>query len=93
MVMTFPRTLNGIAYLSVVSFASIIAAVFITMIGVGIIGHQAPVAVTSNLTFAKGFLAVTDIVSGSYQSYSHFVSLGVLDLRLRWACRLLYLHL
>ncbi|KAI0345125.1 hypothetical protein BDW22DRAFT_1426816 [Trametopsis cervina] len=62
LVMTIPRTLNGIAYLSVLSFTSILAAVFITMIGVGIIGRQGPLAVTSHLTFAKGFLAVTDII-------------------------------
>lgn len=62
-VMTLPRTLNGIAYLSVASFISILGAIMITMIGVGIIGHQGTVSVTSNLPFAKGFLAVTDIVS------------------------------
>jgi len=62
MVFTIPRTLNGISHMSVVSFISILSAIFITMIGVGIIGPQGPVAVTSHLSFAKGFLAVTDIV-------------------------------
>ncbi|EKM55232.1 uncharacterized protein PHACADRAFT_255698 [Phanerochaete carnosa HHB-10118-sp] len=62
LVLTIPRTLNGISYLSVASFISIMAAILITMIGVGIIGHQAPVKVTSNLNFAQGFLAVTDII-------------------------------
>ncbi|KAI0810950.1 transmembrane amino acid transporter protein-domain-containing protein [Irpex lacteus] len=62
-VMTLPRTLNGIANFSVASFISILGAIMITMIGVGIIGHQGTVSVTSNLTFAKGFLAVTDIVT------------------------------
>ena len=38
----------------------------ITMIGVGIMGRQGPISATSNLTFAKGFLAVTDIVSFPY---------------------------
>ncbi|EPS94778.1 hypothetical protein FOMPIDRAFT_1038729 [Fomitopsis schrenkii] len=61
-VLTLPRTLNGISYLSVVSFISIVAAVLITMIGVGVTGHQGGVTVTANLKFASGFLAVTDII-------------------------------
>ncbi|TBU50271.1 transmembrane amino acid transporter protein-domain-containing protein [Dichomitus squalens] len=59
---TLPRTLDGISYLSVVSFISIISAIFITMIGVGVAGHQGTVAVTSHLAFAPAFLAVTDII-------------------------------
>ncbi|PSR77566.1 hypothetical protein PHLCEN_2v7756 [Hermanssonia centrifuga] len=59
---TIPRTLDGIAYLSVASFVSIIAAILITMIGVGVVGHQGAVVVTSHLNFANGFLAVTDII-------------------------------
>ena len=39
------------------------AAVLITMIGVGVAGHQGGVTVTANLKFSSGFLAVTDIVS------------------------------
>lgn len=39
-----------------------IAAVLITMIGVGIIGHQGGVTATANLSFSSGFLVVTDIV-------------------------------
>ncbi|KAI0726673.1 transmembrane amino acid transporter protein-domain-containing protein [Fomitopsis betulina] len=60
--LTLPRTLNGISYLSVVSFISIVAAVLITMIGVGIAGHHGGVTVTTNLNFASGFLAVTDVI-------------------------------
>ncbi|KAH8106923.1 transmembrane amino acid transporter protein-domain-containing protein [Cristinia sonorae] len=62
LILTIPRTLNGISYLSVASFISIIAAVMITMIGVGVTGHTGTVTVTSNLSFAKAFLAVTDII-------------------------------
>lgn len=62
MVLTIPRTLNGISYLSVASFISIMAAVIITMVGVGVIGHQGSIAVSANLSFARGFLAVTDII-------------------------------
>ncbi|THH23101.1 hypothetical protein EUX98_g8082 [Antrodiella citrinella] len=61
-VLTIPRTLDGIAVLSVVSFVSIITAVMITMIGVGVVGHTGTVTVTSDLSFAKAFLAVTDII-------------------------------
>ncbi|EPQ55513.1 hypothetical protein GLOTRDRAFT_60231 [Gloeophyllum trabeum ATCC 11539] len=61
-VLTIPRTLDGISYLSVASFISIMSAVLITMIGVGLIGHQGGVGVTSHLNFAHGFLAVTDII-------------------------------
>ncbi|KAI9065461.1 hypothetical protein FKP32DRAFT_1590639 [Trametes sanguinea] len=62
LVLTIPRTLNGISYLSVASFISIISAVMITMIGVGVAGHQGGVKVTANLKFGTGFLAVTDII-------------------------------
>ncbi|KAF7799617.1 hypothetical protein EIP86_010855 [Pleurotus ostreatoroseus] len=79
MVLTIPRTLDGISYLSVASFISIMsksrwfgeitefltnpvtAAVLITMIGVGVAGHTGTVRVTADLSFASGFLAVTDI--------------------------------
>jgi len=60
--LTLPRTLNNISYFSVVSFISILSAVLITMIGVGVVGHTGSVAVTSNQTFSKAFLAVADIV-------------------------------
>ncbi|KAK7693890.1 hypothetical protein QCA50_003463 [Cerrena zonata] len=59
---TIPRTLNGISYMSVVSFISILAAIFITMITVGVNGHTGTVTASAHLTFAKGFLAVTDII-------------------------------
>ena len=35
------------------------------MIGVGVAGHKGGVKVSANLSFASGFLAVTDIVSVS----------------------------
>ncbi|KDQ49937.1 hypothetical protein JAAARDRAFT_142662 [Jaapia argillacea MUCL 33604] len=61
-VLTLPRTLGGISYMSVISFISIISAVFITMIGVGVEGHKSPISASANLSFATGFLAVTDII-------------------------------
>ncbi|KAI0636550.1 transmembrane amino acid transporter protein-domain-containing protein [Trametes polyzona] len=62
LVLTIPRTLSGISYMSVASFISIITAVMITMIGVGIAGPQGGLKTTADLSFARGFLAVTDII-------------------------------
>ncbi|PCH37939.1 neutral amino acid transporter [Wolfiporia cocos MD-104 SS10] len=62
LVLTIPRTLNGISYLSVASFISIITAVLITMIGVGVAGHKGGVTAKADLSFASGFLAVTDVI-------------------------------
>ncbi|KAI0748424.1 transmembrane amino acid transporter protein-domain-containing protein [Daedaleopsis nitida] len=62
LVLTLPRTLDGLAYMSVVSFVSIMSAILITMIGVGVAGHQGSVKATANLTFAAAFLSVTDII-------------------------------
>ncbi|KAI0362578.1 hypothetical protein OH77DRAFT_1416854 [Trametes cingulata] len=62
LVLTIPRTLNGISYMSVVSFISIISAVLITMIGVGVAGHKGGVTAKADLNFASAFLAVTDII-------------------------------
>ena len=63
LICTLPRTLLNVSYMAIVSFISIIAAVLITMIGVGVErpgdGHI-DVTVQSNL--AKGFLAATNIV-------------------------------
>ncbi|KAI0707703.1 transmembrane amino acid transporter protein-domain-containing protein [Earliella scabrosa] len=62
LILTLPRTLDGLAYLSVASFISIMSAVLITMIGVGVAGHQGSVTVTANLSFASAFLSVADII-------------------------------
>lgn len=63
LICTLPRTLLNVSYLAIVSFISIIAAVLITMIGVGIerpgSGHV-DATVQSNLY--EGFLAVTNII-------------------------------
>lgn len=62
LVLTLPRTLNGISYLSVVSFISIMAAILITMIGVGVTGKTGGVTSRVNIGFAPAFLAVTDVI-------------------------------
>ena len=63
LVCTLPRTLLNVSYMAIVSFISIIAAVMITMIGVGI---ERPgngrVDATVQTSLAKGFLAVTNII-------------------------------
>ena len=47
------------------------AAVMITLIEVGLTGRQGGVTTTADLSFASGFLAVTDIVSAhSFQPRS-----------------------
>ncbi|KAH9931718.1 uncharacterized protein BXZ73DRAFT_90135 [Epithele typhae] len=44
LLLTIPRTLNGISYLSVVSFISILGSVLITMIGVGMFAYGGQIA-------------------------------------------------
>lgn len=58
-----PRTLSKVSYMSIASFISIIGAVLITMIGVGIAkpGDQR-VAITAHPSFPTGFLAVANII-------------------------------
>ena len=67
----------------------------ITMIGVGVKGPVGSVASTSNLSFASGFLAVTDIVSDLWSpSYSkNILRLGLpSDLRICRPCCVLHVH-
>ena len=63
LVCCLPRTLHKVSYLSIASFISILSAVMITMIGVGIErrGNE-KVDATVHATFYKGFLAVTNII-------------------------------
>ena len=60
---TIPRKLGDVSYMAVASYISIIAAVTITMVGVGVerpgTGEVNAVVQTS---FYKGFLAVTNII-------------------------------
>ncbi|KAF2664400.1 hypothetical protein BT63DRAFT_379199 [Microthyrium microscopicum] len=60
--LTLPRTLKKVSYLSIVSFMSITGSILITMIGVGVSKpNPHPVAV-NHVSFAKAFLAVTNII-------------------------------
>ena len=63
LVFTLPRTLKKVSYMSIASFISILSAVTITMVGVGV---ERPgsgrVDVTVKTDLAKGFEAVTNII-------------------------------
>ena len=60
---TLPRRLGEVSYMAIASFISILAAVFVTMIGVGV-EHPGPsmVAVTTQTSLYQAFLSVTNIV-------------------------------
>ncbi|KAF7799618.1 hypothetical protein EIP86_010856 [Pleurotus ostreatoroseus] len=62
MFLTMIRTLSSISYLGVVSFISVFAAIMITMIGVGVAGHQGHVDVSVHTSFVSGLVAITDII-------------------------------
>lgn len=64
LVCTVPRTMRMVSYFSVVSFASILGAVFITMIGVGVEGRTPPLEVTARpgTPFWLAFGAVGNII-------------------------------
>ncbi|KAJ5100562.1 hypothetical protein N7456_006614 [Penicillium angulare] len=62
MVCSLPRTMKNMTYISCASFVSILTAVIITMIGVGIQGKTAPITATMDTNLFKAFTAVTNIV-------------------------------
>jgi amino acid permease len=71
LILTLPRTLGKLSYTCVVSFASIIAAVFITMIGVSVTRPGFDVVTNmqeidlfppTSVSFHEGFQAMTNIV-------------------------------
>ena len=63
LVFTLPRTLKKVSYMSIASFISIVSAVMITMVGVGVERPgSGTVDVTVKSDFAKGFEAVTNII-------------------------------
>ncbi|KAF2200952.1 hypothetical protein GQ43DRAFT_337433, partial [Delitschia confertaspora ATCC 74209] len=60
---TLPRTLKRVSYLSIGSFISIIGAVFITMIGVGVTpARDLHLDATVKTSLAKAFLSVSNII-------------------------------
>ncbi|KAI7157232.1 amino acid transporter [Hortaea werneckii] len=61
-ILTIPRTLRKVSYLSIASFVSILAAILITMIGVGIQRPDPVVKATTAVPFASAFGATTNII-------------------------------
>lgn len=59
---TLPRTLEKMSWLSIVSFVSILSAVLITMIALGIEQPGAGLVAVANTNLYHGFTAVTNIV-------------------------------
>lgn len=95
LVCTLPRTLKKVSYMAIASFISILSAVIITMVGVGVErpgNGKVDVTVQSNLY--KGFEAVTNIIfayAGTTSlSLSFFSSFPTRNSRAR---RVLLLHL
>jgi len=72
---TLPRTLKSVSHLSIASFVSVLAAIMITMIGVGIRGRPAGIMIenTTDVTFDNAFIGVMNIVF-AYGMYSSFNS-------------------
>lgn len=64
LVCTVPRTMRMVSYFSIVSFVSILGAVFITMIGVGVEGRTPPLEVSARpgTPFWLAFGAVGNII-------------------------------
>lgn len=63
-ILTLPRTLKSVSHLSILSFASVLAAILITMIGVGVKGRAPGVEIepTTDASFHKAFIGVMNIV-------------------------------
>ncbi|KAK5125164.1 hypothetical protein LTR85_000840 [Meristemomyces frigidus] len=61
-IFTLPRTLKRVSYLSIVSFFSILSAVMITMIGLGIEQPDPVVQATVKTGFATAFASTTNII-------------------------------
>ncbi|KAL7271786.1 hypothetical protein RUND412_005437 [Rhizina undulata] len=62
LICTLPRTMKMVSYLSIVSFISILGAVFITMIGVGVNDSHPELHSVSETSLFKGFGAVSNII-------------------------------
>ncbi|KAJ9199518.1 hypothetical protein DTO271D3_138 [Paecilomyces variotii] len=61
-VCALPRTMKNVSWMSIVSFISIVSALLITMIGIGIEHPGKHVDATVKTDLYNGFLAVTNIV-------------------------------
>jgi amino acid permease len=75
-VLTFPRTLKNVSYLSIFAFISIFSAVVVTMISVGITRPDPTVYATVNVSFAAAFGSVMNIIFafGGHVAFFTFIS-------------------
>ncbi|KAL2800252.1 transmembrane amino acid transporter protein-domain-containing protein [Aspergillus keveii] len=72
--LAIPRTLERMTWLSFISFTSIIAAVLITMIAVGIQNTPPPITATNETNLVSGFTAAANIVF-SFSSHNTFFTI------------------
>jgi amino acid permease len=75
-VLTFPRTLKNVSYLSIFAFISIFAAVMTTMISVGITRPDPTVYATISVSFVSAFSSVMNIIFafGGHVAFFSFIS-------------------
>ncbi|GFF79609.1 hypothetical protein IFM60648_05515 [Aspergillus lentulus] len=69
--LSLPRTLEKVSWLSLVSFVSVFSAVMVTMISIGIIKPTSTWAVAKRTDLVTGFGAVTNMVF-AYASHNSF---------------------
>lgn len=74
--MTMPRTLQKVSYFSITAFISIVSAVLITMIGLGIQQPNPTVQATTTIAFVSAFGSVTNIIFafGGHVAFFTFIS-------------------
>lgn len=75
-VLTFPRTLKNVSYLSIFAFISIFSAVMVTMISVGVTQPDPVVYATRHVNFAAAFSSVMNIIFafGGHVAFFSFIS-------------------
>ncbi|KAI5468162.1 transmembrane amino acid transporter protein-domain-containing protein [Mariannaea sp. PMI_226] len=70
-ILSLPRTLTNMTWLSIISFGSIFIAVMISMVALGIQNQPGIVQVTASTTLVNGFVSASNIVF-SYASHNSF---------------------
>jgi amino acid permease len=74
--LTIPRTLKNVSYLSIFAFISIFSAVMITMVSVGVTRPDPTVHATVTVSFASAFGSVMNIIFafGGHVAFFSFIS-------------------
>lgn len=75
-VLTLPRTLKNVSYLSIAAFVSIFSAVMITMISLGITRPDPTVYATTSVSFVSAFGSTMNIIFafGGHVAFFSFIS-------------------